>query len=114
MPFDHSFGIEEEFFLVDATTGALGTPALDQLMSDARAKLGDIVTSELLQSQIEIASPILHGHAEAADVMSRTRRELSAGCCGAWVADRCGEHASVGGVAGAARYREASLRQVDG
>jgi glutamate---cysteine ligase / carboxylate-amine ligase len=77
MAFDHSFGIEEEFFLVDAGTGALGTPALDQLMSDARAKLGDIVTSELLQSQIEIASPILRSHAEAFDVMSRTRRELS-------------------------------------
>ncbi|MBL8269306.1 carboxylate-amine ligase [Steroidobacter sp.] len=75
--FEHSFGIEEEFFLVDAASGALGTPALDQLMSDARAKLGDIVTSELLQSQIEIASPILHSHDQAREVMSRTRRELS-------------------------------------
>lgn len=77
MAFDHSFGIEEEFFLVDAKTGALGTPALDQLMSDARARLGDIVTSELLQSQIEIASPILRSHAEAREVMSRTRQALS-------------------------------------
>lgn len=77
MAFEHSFGIEEEFFLVDAATGALGTPALDQLMSDASAKLGDVVTSELLQSQIEIASPILHNHAEAREVMSRTRRALS-------------------------------------
>lgn len=74
MTFEHSFGIEEEFFLVDAQTGALGTPALDQLMSDARARLGDVVTSELLQSQIEIASPILRSHAEAREVMSRTRR----------------------------------------
>lgn len=77
MTFDHSFGIEEEFFLVDAQTGALGTPALDQLMSDARARLGDVVTSELLQSQIEIASPILRSHAEAREVMSQTRRGLS-------------------------------------
>lgn len=77
MTFEHSFGIEEEFFLVDAQTGALGTPALDQLMSDARARLGDVVTSELLQSQIEIASPILRSHAEAREVMSRTRRGLS-------------------------------------
>lgn len=75
--FDHSFGVEEEFFLVDTTTGGLGTPALEQLMQDARAKLGDTVTSELLQSQIEIASPILHSHAEACEVMSRTRRVLS-------------------------------------
>lgn len=77
MAFDHSFGIEEEFFLVDARTGALGTPSLDQLMSDARARLGDVVTSELLQSQIEIASPILRSHAEASEVMLRTRRALS-------------------------------------
>lgn len=77
MAFDFSFGIEEEFFLVDAQTGLLGTPSLDQLMSDAQARLGDIVTSELLQSQIEIASPILRSHAEASDVMSRTRRVLS-------------------------------------
>lgn len=77
MAFEHSFGIEEEFFLVDATTGALGTPTLDRLMHDARAKLGDVVTSELLQSQIEIASPILHSHDEAREVMARTRLALS-------------------------------------
>ena len=75
--FDFPFGMEEEYFLVDATTGALGTPAPDDLMRHARAKLGDIVTSELLQSQIEIASPILHSHDEAREVMFRTRRELS-------------------------------------
>lgn len=77
MAFDPSFGIEEEFFLVDAATGALGTPELDRLMQDARAELGDIVTSELLQSQIEIASPILHGHDEAREVMARTRLALN-------------------------------------
>src|SRR5689334_9699865 len=75
--FDFPFGMEEEYFLVDAATGALATPALDDLMRDARARLGDIVTAELLQSQIEIASPILHSHDEAREVMFRTRRELS-------------------------------------
>jgi carboxylate-amine ligase len=77
MACEHSFGIEEEFFLVDAATGALGTPALDRLMHDARARLGDIVTSELLQSQIEIASPILRSHDEAREVMARSRVALS-------------------------------------
>ncbi len=75
--FDYSFGMEEEYFLVDASTGALGTPVLDDLMRDARARLGEVVTSELLQSQIEIASPILHSHDEAREVMSRTRRMLN-------------------------------------
>jgi len=77
MAFDHSFGIEEEFFLVDARTGVLAAPALDVLVNDARARLGDVVTSELLQSQIEIASPILRSHDEAREVMSRSRQVLS-------------------------------------
>jgi carboxylate-amine ligase len=77
MAFEHAFGIEEEYFLVDANSGMLGTPALDELLKDARARLGEIVTSELLQSQIEIASPILHSHVEAREVMSQARRELS-------------------------------------
>src|SRR5688572_10562859 len=75
--FNFPFGMEEEYFLIDAATGALGTPALEDLMRDARAKLGDVVTSELLQSQIEIASPILHSPDEAREVMFRTRHTLS-------------------------------------
>lgn len=75
--FDYPFGMEEEYFFADAATGALATPALDRLMQDAREKLGEIVTAELLQSQIEIASPILHSHDEAREVMYRTRRTLS-------------------------------------
>ena len=74
---DHFFGVEEEFFLVEAASGALATPTPDKLMRDARAKLGETVTSELLQSQIEIASPVLHSHAEACEIMSRSRRALS-------------------------------------
>jgi carboxylate-amine ligase len=75
--FDFSFGLEEEYFLVVATTGELSTPALDDVMRDARARLGDVVTAELLQSQIEIASPILHSHDEAREVMLRTRHDLN-------------------------------------
>jgi carboxylate-amine ligase len=76
MAFEHSFGIEEEFFLVDATTGALATPDMDRLMRDARARLGESVTTELLQSQIEIASPVLRSHDEAREVMTRARLGL--------------------------------------
>ena len=75
--FEHSFGIEEEYFLVEAASGELATPsAPEQLMRDAHVQLGETVTSELLQSQIEISSPILHGHAEACEIMSRSRRVL--------------------------------------
>ena len=65
------FGIEEEYFLVDASTRALIKRAPRGLLADARAELGDNVTAELLQSQIEIASPIFADGAQA-------RRELHA------------------------------------
>ena len=71
MTFEHSFGIEEEFFLVDANTGLLGTPALDRLMSDARARLGEWSHPSCCNHRFEIASPILRSHSEACEVMSR-------------------------------------------
>ena len=69
-------------------------------MHDARAKLGDVVTSELLQSQIEIASPILHSHDEAREVMFAHAPRVERGRCRAWLADRCRQHASAGHLAG--------------
>lgn len=75
--FDYSFGLEEEFFIASAASGALITRVPDQLLERARAHVGAIVTSELLQSQIEIASPVLHHCAEAREVMSRSRRALA-------------------------------------
>jgi carboxylate-amine ligase len=75
--FDYSFGIEEEYFLSSETTGNLTAHAPKKLLAAARAKLGDSVTSELLQSQIEIASPIFHALDEAHDSMARMRSGLA-------------------------------------
>ena len=58
--FPYTFGIEEEYFLALAEDGSLASCIPDHFLTKARARLGESVTSELLQSQIEIASPVLH------------------------------------------------------
>ena len=75
--FEYSFGIEEEYFLSSAKTGNLVAHAPKRLLNAARDKLGDAVTAELLQSQIEIASPIFHSMDEARDSMARLRSQLA-------------------------------------
>jgi glutamate---cysteine ligase / carboxylate-amine ligase len=73
---DYSFGIEEEYFLCDAQTRQLAGEVPAHLLAGAHERLGDAVTTELLQSQIEVASPIF-GHAtQALATMRRFRREL--------------------------------------
>lgn len=72
-----TFGIEEEYFLCDAQTRLLAREVSPQLLVSARERLGDAATTELLQSQIEVASPIF-GHAtQALAVLRRYRRELA-------------------------------------
>ena len=75
--FHYTFGIEEEYFLASSGSRNLASRAPRRLLADAKAKLGDTVTAELLQSQIEIASPILHGCDEALASMTALRRGLA-------------------------------------
>ena len=80
---DYTFGIEEEYFLCDASSGALIERMPKDLLATANSKLAVTVTSEMLQSQIEIASPIFHRADEALSVMARGRLDL-AGVVGAF------------------------------
>jgi glutamate---cysteine ligase / carboxylate-amine ligase len=52
-----SFGIEEEYFLVDRIGGAVVRRMPDGFLADAKAEMGDRVSGEFLQSQIEIVTP---------------------------------------------------------
>ncbi|MFE1602384.1 carboxylate-amine ligase [Methylobacterium sp. ID0610] len=72
----YRFGIEEEFFLADA--GTCGTPgeAMAGFHAAARALL-PAAERELLQSQIEIASPPSTGIAEARASLGGLRRGLA-------------------------------------
>lgn len=74
--FDYPFGMEEEFFLSRADTGALAIDVARLLLDEARGELGDCVTSEMLQSQIEIASPVFNDVGEAGYKMAKLRWAL--------------------------------------
>lgn len=75
---DYSFGIEEEFFLVRPHSRLLATQVPARLLKRARAELGDCIESELLQAQIEIASPVQCDFAQARRQLGELRRGLSA------------------------------------
>lgn len=73
----YSFGIEEEFFLSCPRTKTLVNHAAPDLLHSARRRLGDAVTCEMLESQIEIVSPVFK-HAAEACLMGELRRALAA------------------------------------
>jgi glutamate---cysteine ligase / carboxylate-amine ligase len=76
--FGYAFGLEEEFFLVHAETGALASSVPSTLLEQAGTKLGGFVRSELLQSQVELASPVFQDCSDARATMSDLRAALAA------------------------------------
>lgn len=64
------FGIEEEFFVVDAETKAVMRRMPQSFFDAAKARLGDRVRSEMLQSQVEITSSV---HSSAASARNELR-----------------------------------------
>lgn len=76
--FGYTFGIEEEFFLVDPRTRTLVRRPPRGLLPRLKRELGDCIAAELLQSQIEIASPVFHDHRQARETMTGLRRQVAA------------------------------------
>jgi carboxylate-amine ligase len=79
--FDWTFGIEEEFFLVDPRTRALVGDVPPSLLHACRRRYGDAVAPELLRSQVEIVSPVFRGQDEAAEAMTALRRGVADIAC---------------------------------
>jgi carboxylate-amine ligase len=72
----YSIGIEEEFFVFDAVTRH-ATQRLDaEFLSLARQRLGSRLKTEMLQSQIEAATPPCATIAEAREHLAHNRRIL--------------------------------------
>ncbi|MCE3005097.1 MAG: carboxylate-amine ligase [Xanthomonadaceae bacterium] len=69
-----TFGIEEEYFLVDPRTRNVAARVPRHFLKACRKRLGDVVSPELLQSQVEIASPILRDCGHARETMLALRR----------------------------------------
>src|ERR1700761_1658483 len=73
----YQFGIEEELFLADAGTRGAPGPPLTAFHDAAHRQLPK-AERELLQSQIEIASPPSKNFADARAVLADLRQSLAA------------------------------------
>jgi carboxylate-amine ligase len=71
-----TIGVEEEYLLVDKETRALVIDPPATLMAEAEEKCGTQVTSELLRSQIEIASKVCNGVQELREDLARLRGNI--------------------------------------
>lgn len=76
MDASYRFGIEEEFFLADASTRGTPRRSLKAFHAEVHEQLPK-VERELLQAQVEIASPPLTDFAEARAVLSGLRKRLA-------------------------------------
>ncbi len=70
-------GIEEEYLLVDPQSRDLVREAPAGLLEDCQRELGDSVSPEFLQCQIEVGTPVCPGMAEARRELGRLRREVA-------------------------------------
>jgi carboxylate-amine ligase len=70
----YSFGIEEEYFIVNRRTKALDDRLHKTLLMGCRKLLGQNVQSEMMRSQIEIATPVLYDFAAARAELSGARK----------------------------------------
>lgn len=73
----YTFGMEEEFFLVSSRTRSAPSRVPKSFVKLCRQRFGDYVDSELLQSQIEVSSPVFDNMATARDQMARLRRGVA-------------------------------------
>lgn len=72
-----TFGLEEEFFLVDPTTRHAVPRVPQRLVRACRSRLGDRVTYELKQAQVEIVSPVFSDGVQALREMRALRRGVA-------------------------------------
>src|SRR4029078_10134637 len=82
---DHRFGsgdpfrigIEEEFMLLDPETWDLVQDIEDVLAKAAEGDYAERVHSELMQSVVEITTPVCHTPAEAGEQLRQVRGDVS-------------------------------------
>ena len=78
MAHDYTFGMEEEYFLVDAKTKCLATERQVSFIEAASEALGPQVKGEMLQSQIEVATAPHSDMAAAAAELKYLRQAVAA------------------------------------
>lgn len=76
MSHPYSFGMEEEYFLVDAQTKAIVRAMPEGFLTEAKETLAGKVAGEFLQSQVEIVTPPHTDMAAAHEELRALRRSL--------------------------------------
>lgn len=77
MSADYSIGVEEEFFLSDATSGFIIPRMPDGFVRACDTRVVGEATYELMQSQIETATPVCQTPDNLRAVLTSMRRELA-------------------------------------
>ncbi|MBC3479621.1 carboxylate-amine ligase [Pseudomonas sp. SWRI77] len=72
-----TFGIEEEYLLVDLATGKVPAMPASSLVRQCREVLGQHFAQEMFRSQIEVASPVFANLFEAREFFLQARQRLS-------------------------------------
>jgi carboxylate-amine ligase len=75
---NYSFGIEEEYFIVDADTKAVQRRMPAAFLAALKTGLGAAVTREMLQSQLEVATRPSIDFSESARELRALRKNISA------------------------------------
>ncbi|KPP98413.1 MAG: carboxylate-amine ligase YbdK [Bacteroidetes bacterium HLUCCA01] len=70
-----SIGIEEEYLIVDPNTGELSS-AIENILKDGHDKLGNHIATEMLQCQVEVATPVADSIQEAREKIIHARKTV--------------------------------------
>ena len=72
-----TIGIEEEYLLVDPTTGDLAADPPESILTECERRLGERVKPEFLRAQIEVGTKVCSSIAEAKEELGGLRRCIS-------------------------------------
>lgn len=72
-----TFGIEEEYFVIDRATGDLTRELPRAIFDELRSVIGKSLSPEYMRSQIEIATPVLTSSDDARELLALYRRRIA-------------------------------------
>lgn len=73
--YNYTIGIEEEYQIIDPKTGELSS-AIDLLLEDGKDKLGNQITTEMMQCQIEVGTRVCESLPEAREQLIQIRKTV--------------------------------------
>ncbi|MCA1802639.1 MAG: hypothetical protein LC662_09280, partial [Rhodothermaceae bacterium] len=75
-PYQFTIGIEEEYQIVDPETRELSS-SVEILLKDGQDRLGNQITTEMMQCQVEVGTRVCTSIQEAREQITTVRREVN-------------------------------------